>query len=86
MPLPEWRTGYCRQSCRESLFPGGTDADRIGTGRRAHHPAYPETIQPLAARIDRLPSETKRLLQTAAIIGHDVPIALLQTVDCPELL
>ena len=39
----------------------------------------------LAARIDRLSPETKRLLQTAAIIGHDVPIALLQTVvDCPE--
>jgi tetratricopeptide (TPR) repeat protein len=46
----------------------------------------PETIQAvLAARIDRLPSETKRLLQTAAIIGHDVPIALLQmVVDSPE--
>ena len=48
----------------------------------------PETIQAvLAARIDRLPSETKRLLQTAAVIGHDVPLALLQTVvDCPEAL
>jgi predicted ATPase len=46
----------------------------------------PETIQAvLAARIDRLPSETKRLVQTAAIIGHDVPLALLQTVgECPE--
>lgn len=52
------------------------------------HPTLliPETIQAvLTARIDRLPSETKRLVQTAAIIGHDVPLALLQTVvECPE--
>ncbi len=34
----------------------------------------------LAARIDRLPVEEKRLLQAAAVIGHDVPFALLQGV------
>ena len=35
----------------------------------------------LAARIDRLPAEEKRLLQAAAVIGgHDVPFALLQAV------
>ena len=34
----------------------------------------------LAARIDRLPVEEKRLLQAAAVIGHDVPLALLQAV------
>ena len=34
----------------------------------------------LAARIDRLPVEEKRLLQAAAVIGHDVPFALLQVV------
>jgi predicted ATPase len=34
----------------------------------------------LAARIDRLPSEAKRLLQTAAVIGREVPFALLHTV------
>jgi DNA-binding winged helix-turn-helix (wHTH) protein/class 3 adenylate cyclase/tetratricopeptide (TPR) repeat protein len=46
----------------------------------------PETIQAvLAARIDHLPAETKRLVQTAAIIGHNVPLTLLQTVaDGPE--
>jgi class 3 adenylate cyclase/tetratricopeptide (TPR) repeat protein len=38
----------------------------------------------LAARIDRLPSEDKRLLQTAAVIGTDVPYALLQAIaDLP---
>jgi class 3 adenylate cyclase/tetratricopeptide (TPR) repeat protein len=34
----------------------------------------------LAARIDRLPAEEKRLLQTAAVIGHDVPLRLLQAI------
>jgi hypothetical protein len=31
----------------------------------------------LAARIDRLPSEEKRLLQSAAVLGKDVPFVLL---------
>ena len=34
----------------------------------------------LAARVDRLPIGDKRLLQAAAVIGHDVPFALLQAV------
>ncbi len=39
----------------------------------------PATVQAvLAARIDRLPAEDKRLLQTAAVIGEDVPFTLLQ--------
>jgi tetratricopeptide (TPR) repeat protein len=39
----------------------------------------------LAARIDRLPPEDKRLLQTAAVIGTDVPFALLRAIaDLPE--
>jgi class 3 adenylate cyclase/tetratricopeptide (TPR) repeat protein len=41
----------------------------------------PATVQAvLATRIDRLPSEEKRLLQTAAVIGTDVPFALLQAI------
>jgi tetratricopeptide (TPR) repeat protein len=41
----------------------------------------PATVQAvLAARIDRLPLETKYLLQTAAVIGHEVPLALLQAI------
>jgi predicted ATPase len=46
----------------------------------------PTTIQiVLAARIDRLPPEDKRLLQSAAVIGKDVPFALLQAIaDLPE--
>jgi class 3 adenylate cyclase/tetratricopeptide (TPR) repeat protein len=39
----------------------------------------------LAARIDRLSPEDKRLVQAAAVIGTDVPFALLQAVaDEPE--
>jgi predicted ATPase/class 3 adenylate cyclase len=46
----------------------------------------PATVQAvLAARIDRLPLETKHLLQTAAVIGHEVPMVLLQAIaDCSE--
>jgi tetratricopeptide (TPR) repeat protein len=46
----------------------------------------PATVQAvLAARIDRLPPEDKRLLQTAAVIGTDVPLALLRAIaEVPE--
>jgi predicted ATPase/class 3 adenylate cyclase len=41
----------------------------------------PATVQAvLAARIDRLPPEEKRLLQSAAVIGKDVPLSLLQAI------
>jgi class 3 adenylate cyclase/tetratricopeptide (TPR) repeat protein len=41
----------------------------------------PATVQALlAARIDRLPPEAKRLLQTAAVIGTEVPGPLLQAI------
>ena len=46
-------------------------------------PATAQAI--LAARIDRLAPEDKRLLQAAAVIGKDVPFALLQAIaDVPE--
>src|SRR5262249_7596732 len=46
----------------------------------------PPTVQAvLAARIDRLPPDEKRLLQTAAVIGKDVPFSLLQALaEFPE--
>ena len=46
----------------------------------------PATVQAmLAARIDRLPPEEKRLLQTAAVIGMEVSLALLQAIaELPE--
>ncbi|MFQ5830398.1 MAG: AAA family ATPase [Candidatus Methylomirabilia bacterium] len=46
-------------------------------------PATAQAI--LAARIDRLSPEEKRLLQAAAVIGKDVPFALLRAIaDLPE--
>jgi tetratricopeptide (TPR) repeat protein len=41
----------------------------------------PATVQAvLAARIDRLPPGDKALLQTASVVGKDVPLALLQAI------
>src|SRR5262249_62347269 len=64
-----------------------------GAGRRAgtranprKKPPYkttktPATVQVvLAARIDRLAPEDKRLLQTASVIGKDIPLALLAAI------
>jgi DNA-binding NtrC family response regulator/tetratricopeptide (TPR) repeat protein len=46
----------------------------------------PATVQGvLGARIDRLPPEDRRLLQTAAVIGPQVPLPLLQAIaETPE--
>jgi DNA-binding NtrC family response regulator/tetratricopeptide (TPR) repeat protein len=48
--------------------------------------AVPNSIQAvLTARIDRLPLEERRLLQTAAVIGLEVPFSLLQAIaGAPE--
>jgi class 3 adenylate cyclase/tetratricopeptide (TPR) repeat protein len=62
---------------------------RVLVGERgAYHLAQPlDTLQVpatvqalLAARIDRLPPEDKRLLQIAAVIGTEVPWLLLQAI------
>jgi tetratricopeptide (TPR) repeat protein len=64
--------------------------DQPGAYRLAHAlPTIqvPATVQAvLAARIDRLSAEDKRLLQTAAVIGHEVPLPLLRAIaDVPEV-
>ncbi len=64
-------------------------AGERGAYRLAHaHPSLqvPATVQAvLAARIDRLAAEEKRLLQAAAVIGKDVPFAVLQAIaEVPE--
>jgi class 3 adenylate cyclase/very-short-patch-repair endonuclease/tetratricopeptide (TPR) repeat protein len=47
----------------------------------SHGIQLPATVQAvLAARIDRLPPEEKRVLQTAAVIGTEVPWPLLQAI------
>ena len=41
----------------------------------------PSTVQAvLAARIDRLPAGDKRILQSSAVIGKDVPFVLLEAI------
>jgi tetratricopeptide (TPR) repeat protein len=57
---------------------------RAGGGPEAWQ--IPATAQAMvAARIDRLAPDDKRLLQTASVIGKDVPFALLQAIaDVPE--
>jgi len=49
--------------------------------KASHTLQIPATAQAiLAARIDRLTPEDKRLLQSASVIGKDVPFALLQAI------
>jgi class 3 adenylate cyclase/tetratricopeptide (TPR) repeat protein len=50
-------------------------------GKPLNRLQVPATVQAvLAARIDRLPPEEKRLLQTAAVIGMEVPLPLLEVI------
>jgi len=59
---------------------GERGAYRLTTDVRDVH--VPATVQALlAARIDRLPPEDKRLLQAASVIGRDVPVALLGEIS-----
>jgi predicted ATPase/class 3 adenylate cyclase len=46
----------------------------------------PATVQAvLAARVDRLPPQEKHVLQTAAVIGTEVPVSLVQAIaELPE--
>jgi class 3 adenylate cyclase/tetratricopeptide (TPR) repeat protein len=55
--------------------------------KRLDDTRVPATVQAvLGARIDRLPPEEKALLQTASVIGKDVPFTLLQAIaDEPEV-
>jgi class 3 adenylate cyclase/tetratricopeptide (TPR) repeat protein len=91
-PLLIARTGgnpfFLEESVRTLVETGGL----IGTPGTYHLAQALMTIQVpatvlavLAARIDRLPPEDKRLLQTAAVIGTEVPWPLLQAIaDGPE--
>ncbi len=58
---------------------GGREAYRLGHALSAIQ--VPPSVQAvLAARMDRLPAEEKRLLQTAAVLGTEVPLPLLQAI------
>jgi class 3 adenylate cyclase/tetratricopeptide (TPR) repeat protein len=58
---------------------GAPGAYQLGTPlNRLQVPATVQAV--LSARIDRLPPEEKHLLQTAAVIGTDVPLPLLEII------
>jgi len=72
-----------------SLFETGVIAGDRGTYRLAKPAAgiqVPVTVQAvLAARIDRLPPDEKQLLQSAAVIGKEFPLGLLEAIaDDPD--
>lgn len=71
---------FLEESMR-ALIEGGAFVGSPGAYRLATESVeveIPATVQGvLAARIDRLPGRTKRLLQTAAVVGKDIPYDLL---------
>src|SRR5262245_53698232 len=91
-PLLSARTGgnpfFLEESVR-TLVETGMLVGTPGAYRRAKTLAnlqMPATVQAvLAARIDRLPPEEKHVLQTAAVIGTEVPLPLVQAIaELPE--
>jgi len=79
---------FLEESVRMLVETGGlvgeTGAYRLA--QPLHSLQVPATVQAvLAARIDRLLPEAKRLLQTAAVIGTEVPFPLLTAIaDLPD--
>src|SRR5262245_26352754 len=79
---------FLEESVR-TLVETGVLVGELGAYRLAHAiptVQMPATVQAvLAARIDRLPPEEKRLLQTAAVMGTEVPFPLVQAIaELPE--
>ncbi|MEE9274399.1 MAG: tetratricopeptide repeat protein, partial [bacterium] len=80
------RTGgnpFFLEECVQTLIEGGELGGEKGACimlKPVESVRMPPTVQAvLAARIDRLSLDAKHLLQTASVIGKDVPLALLQT-------
>ena len=73
-----------RALVEEQVLQGTPDAYRLTTSvRSVRVPASVQAV--LTARIDRLNLEDKELLQSAAVIGREVPSALLQAIaGCTE--
>jgi class 3 adenylate cyclase/tetratricopeptide (TPR) repeat protein len=74
---------FLEESVRTLVETGALIGER-GAYRLAQDPRtiqVPATVQAiLAARIDRLSAEDKRLLQAASVVGKDVPFVLLRAV------
>jgi class 3 adenylate cyclase/tetratricopeptide (TPR) repeat protein len=81
------RTGgnplFLEESVRTLVETGALTGERgaYHLARPLQQIQIPATVQAvLAARIDRLPPEEKSLLQSAAVIGKDVPLVLLEEI------
>ncbi len=75
---------FLEESVRTLVETGALAGERGGyrLGRPLDTIQVPATVQAiLAARIDRLSPEDKTLLQTAAVIGKDVPFAILEAIS-----
>jgi class 3 adenylate cyclase/tetratricopeptide (TPR) repeat protein len=79
---------FLEESVRALVETGALAGERSAyrLTRSVEQLTIPATVQAiLAARIDRLAPEAKRLLQAAAVIGTDVPLPLLLAIaDAPE--
>src|SRR5262249_16893916 len=79
---------FLEESVRALVETGALTGERgaYHLGKPVERTQVPATVQAvLAARIDRLALEDKRLLQAAAVVGKDVPYALLQAIaELPE--
>ena len=74
---------FLEESVRHLVETGALSGERGAylVGRGAGSVEVPATVQTLlAARIDRLPTGDKRVLQCAAVIGKDVPLPLLEAI------
>jgi tetratricopeptide (TPR) repeat protein len=88
MARAEGNPFFLEESVRTLVETGVLEGERgaYHLGQALPTVQVPATVQAvLAARIDRLPSDEKRLLQTAAVIGTEVPLPLMQAIaEVPE--
>ena len=74
--------GHPRPRRGQPVLPRGAGPGRgASTATSGPEVAVPETIQDvLMARIDRLPEEPRRVLQTASVLGREFPLRLLRPI------
>jgi predicted ATPase/class 3 adenylate cyclase len=75
---------FLEESVRSLVDHGVLAGERgaYGLAAAVGHAQIPATVQALlTARIDRLPPHEKELLQTASVVGTDVPVAVLAAVS-----
>jgi predicted ATPase len=88
MERTEGNPFFLEESIQAVVESGALAADRgaYRLERTVDTLSVPATVQAvLAARIDRLAPEDKRLIQASAVVGKDVPLSLLREIaDMPD--